>query len=126
MHGYEIIGELADRTGGLWKPSPGSVYPTLQMLEEEGLVSGEESDGKRRFTLTDDGRTKAAEQGDTPPWEQVTRGVDPGVRELWDAFGQMAMACRQISAAGSADQRTRAVAIVNEARKKLYGILAED
>ena len=126
MHGYEIIGELAERTDGLWKPSPGSVYPTLQMLEEEGLVAGEEMDGKRRFTLTDQGRAKVAEQGDTPPWEQVTRGVDPGLRELWDSFSQMAMACRQISSAGTADQRTRAVAIVNEARKKLYGILAED
>src|SRR3954447_1667107 len=104
MHGYEIIGELAERTDGMWKPSPGSVYPTLQMLEEEGLVAGEEMDGKRRFTLTEDGRAKVAEQGDTAPWEQVTKGVDPGLRELWDSFGQMAMACRQISSAGSADQ----------------------
>jgi DNA-binding PadR family transcriptional regulator len=126
MHGYEIIGELAERTDGMWKPSPGSVYPTLQMLEEEGLVTGEESDGKRRFTLTDEGRAKVAEQGDTAPWEQMAKGVDPGLRELWDAFGQMAMACRQISTAGTADQRTRAVGIVTEARKKLYGILAED
>ena len=126
MHGYEIIGELADRTNGMWKPSPGSVYPTLQLLEEEGFVTGEEQDGKRRFSLTDEGRAKAAEQGDTPPWETVNRGVDPGLRELWDAFGQMAMACKQISSAGSAEQRTRAVTIVNDARKKLYGILAED
>ena len=109
MHGYEIIGELAERTNGMWKPSPGSVYPTLQMLEEEGLVTGEEADGKRRFTLTDDGRAKAAEQPDTAPWEQVAQGVDPGVKELWDAFRQMAMACRQISTAASAEQQARAV-----------------
>ena len=126
MHGYEIIGELAERTNGMWKPSPGSVYPTLQLLEEEGNVSGEELDGKRRFSLTDEGRARVAEQGDTPPWETMARGVDPGLKELWDAFGQMAMACKQISSAGTAEQRTRAVAIVNEARKKLYGILAED
>jgi DNA-binding PadR family transcriptional regulator len=126
MHGYEIIGELAERTNGMWKPSPGSVYPTLQMLEEEGLVTGEEADGKRRFTLTDEGRAKAAEQGDAAPWEQVTQGVDPGIKELWDAFRQMAMACRQISAAGTPEQQARAGAIVTEARKKLYGILAED
>ena len=126
MHGYEIIGELAERTNGMWKPSPGSVYPTLQMLEEEGLVTGEEADGKRRFTLTDDGRAKAAEQPDTAPWEHVAQGVDPGLKELWDAFRQMAMACKQISSAGTSEQQARAVAIVTDARKKLYGILAED
>jgi DNA-binding PadR family transcriptional regulator len=126
MHGYEIIGELAERTNGMWKPSPGSVYPTLQMLEEEGLVTGEEADGKRRFTLTDDGRAKAAEQPDTAPWEQVAQGVDPGLKELWDAFRQMAMACKQISSAGTSEQQARAVAIVTDARKRLYGILAED
>jgi DNA-binding PadR family transcriptional regulator len=126
MHGYEIIGELAERTNGMWKPSPGSVYPTLQLLEEEGNVSGEELDGKRRFSLTDAGRAKVAEQGDTPPWETMARGIDPGLKELWDAFGQMAMACKQIGSAGTTEQRSRAVAIVNDARKKLYGILAED
>jgi DNA-binding PadR family transcriptional regulator len=125
MHGYEIIGELAERTGGVWKPSPGSVYPTLQMLEEEGLVVGEEQDGKRRFTLTDGGRAKAAEQGDTPPWDEVARGVDPELVELRQAVGQTAMAVRQIAAAGTTDQRRRAVEILTEARKKLYGILAE-
>jgi DNA-binding PadR family transcriptional regulator len=126
MHGYEIIGELAERTNGMWKPSPGSVYPTLQMLEEEGLVTGEEADGKRRFTLTDEGRAKAAAQPDNAPWEQVAQGVDPGLKELWDAFRQMAGACKQISSAGTSEQQARAVAIVTDARKKLYGILAED
>jgi len=126
MHGYEIIGELAERTNGMWKPSPGSVYPTLQMLEEEGLVTGEEADGKRRFTLTDDGRAKVADQPDPAPWEQFAQGVDPRLKELWDAFRQMAMACKQISSAGTAEQQARAVAVVTDARKKLYGILAED
>lgn len=126
MHGYEIIGVLAERTNGMWKPSPGSVYPTLQMLEEEGLVTGEEADGKRRFTLTDEGRAKVAEQSDTAPWEQVAGGVDPEVKQLWGAFRQMAMACRQISAAGTSEQQARAGVVVTEARKKLYGILAED
>src|SRR5258707_548942 len=56
MHGYEMIQELEARTNGLWRPSAGSIYPTLQLLEDEGLVTGEESEGKRRFTLTDGGR----------------------------------------------------------------------
>src|ERR687889_266882 len=56
MHGYEMIKEIEERTGGIWKPSAGSIYPTLALLEDEGLVRGEESDGKRRFTLTDEGK----------------------------------------------------------------------
>ncbi|HEY6532906.1 MAG TPA: PadR family transcriptional regulator [Acidimicrobiales bacterium] len=126
MHGYEIIGELAERTGGMWKPSPGSVYPTLQLLEEEGLVVGEELEGKRRFSLTDEGRAKVAEQPDTAPWEEVARGADPDVVELWNAFKQMAMAVRQISVAAAPEQQRKALAVLTEARKKLYGILAED
>ena len=53
MHGYEMITEIEERSGGYWRPSAGSIYPTLQLLEDEGLIVGEESDGKRRFTLTD-------------------------------------------------------------------------
>jgi len=126
MHGYEIIGELAERTNGMWKPSPGSVYPTLQMLEDEGLVTGEEQEGKRRFSLTDEGRAKVAEQGDTPPWEQFAQGVEPELLELRNAVGQTGMAVRQSATAGTTEQRRRAVEILTEARKKLYGILAED
>jgi DNA-binding PadR family transcriptional regulator len=126
MHGYEIIGEIAERTSGVWKPSPGSVYPTLQLLEDEGLVVGEELEGKRRFSLTDEGRAAVADQSGAPPWEKVTRGVDPEVLDLRKALGQTAMAVRQIGMAGSAEQRTRAVEVLTEARKKLYGILAED
>jgi DNA-binding PadR family transcriptional regulator len=126
MHGYEIIGELAERTNGMWKPSPGSVYPTLQMLEDEGFVVGDEQDGKRRFSLTDEGRAKAAEHGGAPPWERVARGVDPELVALRKAIGQTGMAVRQIAMAGSTDQRRRAVEVLTEARKKLYGILAED
>ena len=106
MHGYEIIGELAERTNGMWKPSPGSVYPTSRCWRRRASVAGEEMDGKRRFTLTDEGRDKVAEQADTAPWEQVAKGVDPELRELWDSFRQMAMACRQISAAGTADSES--------------------
>ena len=58
MHGYEIIGELTERTDGLWRPSPGSIYPTLQLLEDEGLVTAQadEAGGKRRYALTEEGR----------------------------------------------------------------------
>ena len=83
MHGYEMIQELEGRTHGLWRPSPGSVYPTLQLLEDEGLVEHEEERGKRRFRLTDEGREAADERGTGPaPWEEVTAGADPQALDL--------------------------------------------
>src|SRR5919198_5988510 len=73
MHGYDLIRELEQRSGGAWRPSPGSIYPTLQMLEEEGLISGEDQDGKRVFSLTDAGRTELEQRreraGGAAPWE---------------------------------------------------------
>jgi len=73
-HGYELMGRLEARSGGMWRPSPGSVYPTLQLLEDEGLVHAEERDGTRVYDLTDAGREKAGEpfeEGHRPPWEHA-------------------------------------------------------
>ncbi len=86
MHGYEMIQEISDRSGGLWRPSPGSVYPTLQLLVDEGLIVGTESEGsKRLFELTEEGRT-AAEKVETPPWDEIAEGVDPGQVNLHTAL----------------------------------------
>src|SRR6476469_6636915 len=72
MHGYEMIQELEERTRGAWSPSAGSIYPTLQLLEDEGLIEGTESDGKRRFALTDSGREQAGKRrSDSTPWDEV-------------------------------------------------------
>ena len=82
MHGYEMIQEIAERSSGLWRPSPGSVYPTLQLLVDEGLIVATESEGsKRLFELTDDGRA-AAEKVETPPWDEIADGADPGAVNL--------------------------------------------
>ncbi len=126
MHGYEIIQELGERTHGLWQPSPGSVYPTLQLLEDEGLVSGEEAEGKRRFTLTGTGREAAAGQRGPAPWDRITRGADPGVMDLRQAMARMFQAAKQVASVGTDDQRARAATILTETRRQLYGILAED
>ena len=69
-----------ERTGGVWRPSPGSVYPTLQLLEDEDLIAGEEGEGRRRFTLTDAGRAEAERQDQQAPWEQAVAGVTPTTR----------------------------------------------
>lgn len=73
MHGYEMIQEIAERSGGAWKPSPGSVYPTLQLLEDEGLIVSESEGGKKLFALTEAGRT-AAEEGGRPLGRGFPRG----------------------------------------------------
>ena len=128
MHGYQVIQELSSRSGGAWQVSPGSVYPTLQMLEEEGLISGQEVEGRRVYTLTDAGRARVEEQrreGQAPPWEDV-REDDGPIGALRDAAFQLGAAAMQVAHAGSRDQVERAVAILNEARRSIYAILAED
>jgi DNA-binding PadR family transcriptional regulator len=126
MHGYEMIQELEARTGGVWRPSPGSVYPTLQLLEDEGLIAGEEGEGRRRFTLTDTGRAEAERQSQKAPWEEVTAGVAPAAWNLRDAIAQTAQAAWSVGTAGSEAQQGRALEVLNDARRRLYAILAED
>ena len=95
MHGYEMIQEIAERSQDLWKPSPGSVYPTLQLLVDEDLIVGTESDGsKKLFELTDAGRA-AAEKIETAPWDEITEGADPGAVNLRSAVGQLMGAVAQ-------------------------------
>ena len=125
MHGYEMIQEIAQRTDGVWKPSPGSVYPTLQLLVDEGLIAGTESEGsKKLFALTDAGRA-AAEKLDTPPWEQIAESIEPEEANLRTAMGQLFGAVEQSAQAASPEQQKRIVGIVNNARREIYQILGE-
>ncbi|MFC9387948.1 PadR family transcriptional regulator [Streptomyces venezuelae] len=126
MHGYEMIREIGERSDGAWKPSPGSVYPTLQMLEDEGLITSESEGGKKLFTLTDTGRAEA-ESGPDAPWEEAGRGVDwEALNEVRQAGFGLMEAFGQVWKTGSAEQRQKAVGVINEARKKLYLILADE
>jgi len=128
MHGYQIIRELGERSGGVWSPSPGSIYPTLQMLEEEGLIRGEESEGKKVFTLTEAGQAALATRaaGRRPPWDEVGADVDSALIDLRDTIGQVAVAVRQIAHTGTAAQVASAKTLLLETRRGLYRILAED
>jgi DNA-binding PadR family transcriptional regulator len=129
MHGYDVIQELESRSGGAWRPSPGSIYPTLQMLEDGGLVTSEDRDGKRVYSLTDAGKSEVEERkertGDTPPWEFGPGGGE-GQLQLRDAFFQLAAALMQVARTGTTQQMKQASEIVAEARKKVYAILAQD
>jgi DNA-binding PadR family transcriptional regulator len=121
-----MIQEIVERTGCAWKPSPGSVYPTLQMLEDEGLIVSENEGGKKLFTLTEAGRGEA-EAGPEAPWEEAGRGVDwDAVNEIRQAGFGLMEAFGQVWKTGSAEQRRKAVEVVNEARKKMYLILADE
>jgi DNA-binding PadR family transcriptional regulator len=127
MHGYQIIQELAERSGGAWRPSPGSVYPTLQQLEDEGLVRAVQSEaGRRVHELTEAGRAEAASAGGRSPWEEAAEhqaGEPSGLREL---FLQVAAAAWQVAQAGSSGQHAAAAEILKDTRRRLYQLLADD
>jgi DNA-binding PadR family transcriptional regulator len=127
MNGYQIIQEIAERSGGVWKPSPGSIYPTLQQLEDEGLVRQDTDGGKRIFTLTDEGKAYVAEHVDevSAPWQAMSEasGDDDGLKPL---IGQVAAAVWQILAVGTPQQQAQSREALLELRKRLYAILAED
>lgn len=127
MHGYEIIQEVGERTGGMWEPSPGSVYPTLQMLEDEGLVTAQESEGRKRYALTQAGTEEAARRSsDVAPWDEITRGASSSTMELRRLGFQIFGAVKQIGETGTEQQLQRVVEILADTRKRLYKVLAEE
>ncbi len=128
MHGYEMIQELDSRTGGAWRPSPGSIYPTLQLLEDEGLIvsSMTEAGGSRkRYTLTEAGQAEATEAAQQPPWDEFAQDTIDSWHGIRDAGAQAMHALRQVMTTGTDDQRERAAQVLDETRRKLYAILAE-
>src|SRR6201992_1312901 len=101
MHGYEMIKEIEERSEGAWTPSAGSIYPMLQLLEDEGLIRGEEADGKRRFTLTDQGRKEQDEKsGDVTPWDAVRAGVPTVHLQLRGSIHQLLSAVKAVATSG--------------------------
>lgn len=123
-HGYEVIRRLEEKSGGLWRPSPGSVYPTLQMLEDAGLVRASEQDGRRTYELTEEGRGEAESAASGRP-DQAEFGGD-GLMQVRKSMIQLHMAARQVAMSGTADQVDRATGVLRQARQSLYQILAED
>ncbi len=125
MHGYEMINRISEKTGGLWSPSPGSVYPTLQLLEETGLIEGSDDDGKRRYSITDEGRKASAERKGPLPWDSFNEEDKSGHRALFISARQLASAVQQTAGSGTEEQRERVREILEDARKRVYAILAE-
>jgi DNA-binding PadR family transcriptional regulator len=127
-HGYEIIQEISERTGGAWRPSPGSVYPTLQQLEDEGLVRTEEADGRRTVRLTETGQAYVEQHSEelARVWDVTGDEISESVANLRTQYGQLHAAVLQIVSTGTDAQRAAAANALAEARKTIYRLLAED
>jgi DNA-binding PadR family transcriptional regulator len=125
MHGYQIIHAIEKRSNGAWKPSPGSVYPTLQLLADEGLIEAHEADGKKTYTLTEKGHEEV-KSSRPAPWEQSGTRDASRPTALPHAAAKLAEAVIPIMRSGTTAQVDEAIVVVNDARRKLYAILAQD
>ncbi|MGA9745963.1 MAG: PadR family transcriptional regulator, partial [Nocardioides sp.] len=131
MNGYQIIQQIAERSGGAWKPSPGSVYPTVQQLEDEGLVEGSEGEGRRLLTLSEAGRAYVEEHPDelAATWRAFDDAAEAersdNSHDLKPVIGQVMSAVWQVVTTGTRQQQAEAAEILADTRRKLYGLLAE-
>jgi DNA-binding PadR family transcriptional regulator len=126
-NGYQLMQEIEERSGGVWRPSPGSIYPALSQLEDEGLVRSDEAAGRRAFALTDDGRAYVEENREAlgAPWDDAGGDLPEGVAQLRSLMMQLGMATMQVAQAGDEAQTAEARKVLEDARKALYGILAD-
>jgi DNA-binding PadR family transcriptional regulator len=126
--GYQIMAEIEERSGGAWRPSPGAVYPALAQLADEGLIIGEETSGRRSFSLTEAGREYVEQNPDMArgAWESAAQ------QEAWELPGLFAEAARlgggimQMAHAGTPDQLRAAERLLEQTRRRLYQILADE
>jgi DNA-binding PadR family transcriptional regulator len=133
INGYQVIQQIADESNGAWRPSPGSVYPTIQQLQDEGLVEEDEERGRRTLRLTADGATYVGENADdlAAVWvpfersERAERESGAAFADLKPEIGQVMGAVWQILTQGSDRQRAAAVDILVDTRRRLYGVLAD-
>jgi len=126
-NGYQLMEEIEGRSDGAWRPSPGSVYPALSQLEDEGLIRAEESAGRRSFELTEEGRAHIEEHRAELgiPWEEAGKDVPSELSDLRSQLAQIGMAAFQVIQSGDERQVSEAKRILGDARKALYQILAE-
>ena len=126
MHGYQLMQAIAERTNGAWQPSPGAIYPTLNQLQDEGLIGIESEGGRKLASLTDAGRTYLSEQGAAlaDPFAEFAGGADRA--DLRRGIEEIVLACRQLGRGGTDAQLAAAQKVLTETRRSLYLILAED
>ncbi|MEU4549890.1 PadR family transcriptional regulator [Nonomuraea dietziae] len=126
MNGYQMIQDIEERSGGVWRPSPGSVYPALQQLEDEGLLAGEESGGSRAYRLTERGRGHLSERAQPlSPWEQVAGSVPEDRHELRLLWAQVGEAFGHLARTADDRQVAAAKQLLRQTRRSIFTILAE-
>lgn len=127
-NGYALMQEIERRSDGVWRPSPGSIYPVLQQLEDEGLLTVQEGGSGRTFALSEAGRAHVAERRDelAKLWEAVSGGIPEEALALRGLVHQIGKAAMELAWSGTPEQRTRAIARLTETRRGLYRILADD
>jgi DNA-binding MarR family transcriptional regulator len=129
MNGYQIIQQIGERSGGIWRPSPGSVYPALAQLEDENLIAVLPTDGGRRaYSLTDDGKAYVAAHATElrEPWSAMTTDAASAAVDMRTLVGQVHLAAFQVVSAGTEAQVSQARKVLAQARRALYRILADD
>jgi DNA-binding PadR family transcriptional regulator len=127
-NGYQIIQELTERSDGAWRPSPGSVYPILQQLEDEGLVEISSTVSGKTYVLTAQGKALVEKDRATlgKPWETAAADVSDATSDLFGNLRQVVHSVRQVAMAGSEAQSRKAATILADARRSIYRLLAED
>ena len=126
MHGYQLMQAIADRTDGRWRPSPGAIYPTINQLEDEGLITVTSSAGRKLAALTEAGREHIAESSGSWPDPFTASDSTDGFVDLRGELAQVHGAARQVARAGSAGQQAAAERILGDARRALYRLLADE
>jgi DNA-binding PadR family transcriptional regulator len=126
-NGYEVMQLVEERSDGVWRPSPGSVYPALAQLEDEGLIRSQELDGRKVFAITDEGRALLAQRGgDRPaPWEEMSSGVGSEHAQFGKLIREVAFAYAQLARTGSPSQLAAAREVLAQSRRELYRILGD-
>jgi DNA-binding PadR family transcriptional regulator len=127
-NGYQLMEEIERRSGGAWRPSPGSIYPALAQLEDEGLVRAEETAGRRAYRLTPEGKEYVEENRDAlgSPWDEAGEGVPDELVDLRTLIAHVGMATLQVGQSGDERQIDEARKVLSDARKALYRILADE
>ncbi len=126
-NGYQLMQTIEERSGGRWRPSPGSVYPTLAQLEDEGLIRSLERDGAKLFEITDQGRERLGESKvDPAPWAEEEDPDAPDLHRMASLVIQIGKAAWQVAQEGDERQTEQAYQTLAETRRALYRILAQD